>query len=70
MICLKEQHHRNNTHPSSLTLTFRQRQEDAAVAKCPLDATLPLLCGAVRPAFSRRDYRTSAAALGWLQRCA
>lgn len=55
MICLKEQQHRNKTRRSSFAATFRQRQEDAVVAKCPLDATLPLLCGALQPAFSRRD---------------
>lgn len=59
MICLKEQQHRSNTGPSSLKSSFRHRQEDAAAAKCPLDATLHLLCGAVRPAFSRRDCRRS-----------
>lgn len=59
MICLKEQQHRNNTGLSSLTSTFPQRQGDAAAAKCPLDATLPLLCGVVGQAFSRRDCRRS-----------
>lgn len=43
------------TDPSYLTATSLQTQEDTAATECPLDATLPLLCGAVRAGFLQTE---------------